>query len=159
MKFALKIKYLTFVLLFFVLCSSFLLTGCSLDGNYVGTYNSTFVDSQNDDISISFTLVIKEDNTFNLIRSYGNGYGPKTYSGYYKSYTNSGQKQLLCIIEEGFVCSIDHPNAWYPYFSICRLDDGTLMATSGTTSSSKYVFTAFGEGAVTKITLILFEKE
>ncbi len=166
MKNALKTKCLTFVLLLTLVCSSLLLGGCSEQTNddeqtndeqtnYVGTYQSTFVDSQNDDESISFTLVINSDKTFALTRYKGDV--TKEFSGYYKSYTESGKEQLLFIVEEGYEFNTVHPNAWNPYFSICRLDDGTLMATAGTTSASAAV-TAFGSGSVTKITLILFTK-
>ena len=162
MKYALKTKCLAFVLLFALLCSSLLLGGCSQETNndeqtnYVGTYQSMFVDSQNDDENISFTLVINRDKTFVLTRYINDN--PKKFSGYYKSYTESGQKQLLFIVEEGYEWDTTHPNAWSPYFSICRLDDGTLMATAGTTSSSVSVVTAFGSGSISKITLILFTK-
>ena len=81
------------------------------------------------------------------------------YTGYYKSYTDSEREQLLCIVEEGFELNDIYPNAWNPYFSICMLDDGTLMATAGTTSTKSTVVTAFGEGSVSEITLILFEKQ
>ena len=156
MKYALKTKCLTFVLLFALLCSSLLLGGCSQQTNYVGTYQSTFVDSQNDDENISFTLVINRDKTFVLTRYIGDS--TDEFSGYYKSYTESGKKQLLFIVEEGYEWNNYHPNAWNPYFSICPLDDGTLMATAGTTSSSSSVVSAFGSGSISKITLILFTK-
>ena len=156
MKYALKIKCLTFVLLLSLLCSSFLLAGCSRQTNYVGTYQSTFVDSQNDEENISFTLAINKDKTFVLTRCIGDS--TKEFSGYYKSYTESGQEQLLFIVEEGYQWNDTHPNAWSPYFSVCRLDDGTLMATAGTTYSSSSVVTAFGSGATSRITLILFTK-
>ena len=156
MKHALKAKYLAFVLLFALLCSSLLLGGCSTHTNYVGTYRSTFVDSQNDEENISFTLVINKDKTFVLTQYRGDS--TKEFSGYYKSYTESGQEQLLFIVEEGYKWNTAHPNAWNPYFSICALDDGTLMATAGTTSSSSSVVSAFGSGSISKITLILFTK-
>ena len=156
MKHALKTKCLAFVLLFALLCSSLLLGGCSTHTNYVGTYQSTFVDSQNDAESISFTLVINKDGTFVLTRYEGDWM--KGFSGYYKSYTEFGQEQLLFIVEEGYKWNAAHPNVWNPYFTICRLDDGTLMATAGTTSSSTEVVTAFGSGEISKITLILFAK-
>ena len=160
MKYALKTKSLAFVLLIVLLCSSLLLVGCSKEKNkktsYVGTYESTFVDSQNDDENISFKLVINEDKTFILTRYKGDL--EEELSGYYKSYTESNKEQLLFIVEEGFEWNSSHPNAWNPYFTVCRLDDGTLMATSGTTSSSNSVATAFGSGAITDITLILFAK-
>ena len=161
MKYALKTKCLAFALLFALLCFSLLLSGCSVQTNYVGTYHSTFVDSQNNDESISFSLVINKDKTFVLTRN--NGDSTKEFSGYYKSYTEFGKKQLLFIVEEGYKWNSLYPNAWNPYFTICRLDDGTLMATAGTTSSSiisNYsVATAFGEGSISEITLILFTKE
>lgn len=160
MKYALKTKSLTFVLLIVLLCSSLLLVGCSKEKNkktsYVGTYESTFVDSQKDEENISFSLAINSDNTFILTRYVGDE--GKEYSGYYKSYTESDKEQLLFIVEEGFEWNSLHPNAWNPYFTVCRLDDGTLMATAGTTSSSSYVATAFGSGSISRITLILFAK-
>ena len=75
MKYALKTKSLTFVLLIVLLCSSLLLVGCSKEKNkktsYVGTYESTFVDSQKDEENISFSLAINSDNTFILTRYVG----------------------------------------------------------------------------------------
>ena len=157
MKHALKTKCLILILLFGLICSSLLLCGCSKSIDYVGTYRSIFVDSQNEDDSISFTLVINKDNKFVLTRYNGNKVNE--YKGYYKTYTDQGQKQLLCIVEEGYVLNSYYPNAWNPYFSICRLDDGTLMATAGSTASYSSGYTAFGSGEETKITLILFSKE
>lgn len=160
MKHALKTKCLILILLFGLICSSLLLGGCSKSAErtgYVGTYRSIFVDSQNEDDSISFTLVINKNNKF-VLTCY-NGDKVNEYKGYYKTYTDQGQEQLLCIVEEGYVWSSLCPNAWNPYFSICRLDDGTLMATAGSTSSYSSVSTAFGSGEKTKITLILFSKE
>ena len=156
MKHTLIAKFLSFILLFSLLCSSLLLGGCSARKSYVGRYRSTFVDSQNDEENISFSLVIKKDKTFVLTRYKGDS--QKEYSGYYKSYTEAGQEKLLFIVKEGFKWNNTHPNAWYPYFSVCRLDDGTLMATAGTTSSDTYVATAFGSGSISRITLILFTK-
>ena len=162
MKYTLKIKCLNFALLLVLICSSLLLWGCSpskdsSNEDYVGTYNSTFVDSQNDDESISFKLVLRNDKSFTLTRYDGDE--TKRYTGYYKTYTDSGKEQLLCIVEEGYKWNDTYPNAWNPYFSLCMLDDGTLMATAGTTSSSYSVVTAFGSGSLSKITLILFEKK
>ena len=156
MKHALKTKCLTLVLLVVLLCSSLWLGGCSARTKYVGTYQSTFVDSQNDEGNISFVLVINEDKTFVLTRYTGNK--TKEFSGYYKSYTESDQEQLLFIVEEGYEWNSYHPNAWTPYFSVCRLDDGTLMATTGTTCSNTSVVTAFGSGSISGITLVLFTK-
>ena len=156
MKHTMKTKYSIFVLLFALLCSSFLLGGCSLFTSYTGTYQSTFVDAQNDDENISFTLDIKSDKTFVLTRCVGEN--SEEYSGYYKSYTEAGQKQLLFVVEEGFEWNHIHPNAWNPYFSVCMLDDGTLMATSGTSASGISTATAFGSGSISQITLILFNK-
>lgn len=162
MKYALKTKSLSFILLLVLICSSLLLWGCSpskdsSNEDYVGTYKSTFVDSQNDYESISFKLVIRNDESFVLTKYYGDD-STQRYSGYYKTYTDSGKEQLLCIVEEGYKWNDIHPNAWNPYFSLCMLDDGTLMATTGTTSSSVSVATAFGSGSISEITLILFEK-
>ena len=155
MKYTLKTKSLAFVLLIVLLCSSLLLVGCSKT-RYVGTYESTFVDSQNYDESISFSLTINRDNTFILTRYVGDK--EKEYSGYYKSYTESNKEQLLFIVEKGYKWNSSYPDAWNPYFTVCRLDDGTLMATPGTTSSSNSNATAFGSGSITNITLILFDK-
>ena len=165
MKKYLKKAYLSIALLLTLLFACFL-GGCTqLNNNttgnkttdFVGTYKSFFVDSQNDADQISFSLEITKDNTFELTR-YDNG-DYKTYSGYCKSYTENGQTQLLCLVEEGYKANDYHPNAWNPYFSVCMLDDGSLMATAGTTSSATSVVTAFGSGSITRITLVLFEKE
>ena len=163
MKFAFKTRFLAFILLLALLCSSLLLGGCAQKENqakkydYVGTYRSTFVDSQNKDESISFELTINRDKTFILTRYYDSS--SKEYTGYYKTYTESDSEQLLFIVEEGFSWNSNYPNAWSPYFTVCRLDDGTLMATAGTTSSDSSVVTAFGSGSISRITLILFVKK
>ena len=161
MKRALKINCLALILLFSLLSSSFLFAGCSnqkenvgssnqKENEYVGTYQSTFVDSQHVDYKISFTLVINEDKTFVLER-YQDDNISSTRSGYYKSYTESDKKQLLCIFDEaGYY--------WYPYFSACRLDDGTLMITGVVTSSSNTILSALGWGKNMPISLILFNK-
>ena len=157
MKHSFKTKCLMVSVVIVLLCFSFLLSGCSQYSDFIGTYKSTFVDSQNNDESVSFTLNIKKDKTFVLTKYYGeNVY---EFSGYYKSYTEYDKKQLLFIVEEGYQWNSKYPNAWSPYFSVCMLDDGTLMATAGSTSSSTSVVTAFGSGSITKITLILFAKE
>ena len=169
-----KIKFFNLFLLFVLLCVSLLLVGCSQQPDdegtnqpddegtnqpdYVGTYLSTFIDSQNDDDNISFTLVINEDKTFVLTGH--NHKEMEEFSGYYKLYTVDGQEQFLFIVEKGFEWNPVYPNAWNPYFSICRLDDGTLMATAGTTFSSNGKFVSvFGSGSVSIITLILFTKQ
>ena len=134
-----------------------LLSGCVGKARpYIGDFHSVFVDSQTDDNTISFTLSIRKDHTFVLYKD--NGYRTREYSGSWKSYTNENQMQLLCLIEEGYSWNSEHPNAWHPYFSLIFLDDGTLMATPGTTTSKTYgVQTAFGSGYL-MITLVLFEK-
>ncbi len=131
-----------------------ILMGCTEDTDYCGTYHSIFVDSQNDAGDISFTLKINKDNTFELNKSTDD----TPYKGTWKSYTESGKQQLLCCIEEGYQWNSYHPNAWHPYFSVCFLDDGTLMASAGSTFTSSSSETAFGRGEITYITLILFEK-
>ena len=149
-------KNLLFLLLFAILSCVFL-SSCSATSRFVGTYESTFVDSQNDEENISFKLVIKKDETFTLTR-YINDKKTKL-TGYCKSYTESGSKELLCVVEDGYSWNSNHPNAWNPYFIISKLDDGTLMAAAGTTSSNTSVATAFGSGEITKITLVLFEED
>lgn len=146
---------IAFMLLITMLFGCFL-SGCSKN-NYVGTYKSVFIDAQDKTRSFSFTLTIEKDNTFTLIRQTNNA--QKTFTGNYKSYTESNQQQLLCIINEGYTLNTSNPNGWNPYFSLCLLDDGTLMATPGTTSTSSSVFTAFGKADGALITLVLFEKE
>ena len=138
---------IVFVLILLFTCTA--LVGCK-SSEFVGEYNSIFVDSQYGD-SISFSLKINEDNTFSL-----SGY--QNYKGIWKSYTESGKQQLLCIEESGYRFNSRYPNAWNPYFTLCILDDGTLMATSGMTSNYTGAVGAFGSGEVTMITLVLFEK-
>jgi hypothetical protein len=152
MKNALKRKYLA-VLLLFALLSTCLFSGCSAGSGYIGSYQSTFVDAQTSKGALSFTLVINRDNTFVLTRC-KDGAAVSEFSGYCKSYTEAGKKQLLCVVEEGRTS-----NSWTPYFSLCKLDDGTVMATAGTTSTNTSVMTAFGSGSSANITLILFDKQ
>lgn len=156
-------KQLSMLLVLALLLSAVcLLVGCEnkdsddISNPYIGDFHSVFVDSQTDDNKISFTLSIREDHTFVLCRD--NGYRTREYSGSWKSFTDENQMQLLCLIEEGYSWSSDHPNAWHPYFSLIFLDDGTLMATPATTSSSSSVVSAFGYGYLI-ITLVLFEKD
>ena len=161
MKYTLKTKCLNFALLLVLICSSLLLGGCSSfknssQENYVGTYRSTFVDSQNTYESISFKLVLRNDMSFTLTRYDGDE--TERYTGYYKSYTDSEREQLLCIVEEGYEWNEIHPNAWNPYFSLCMLDDGTLMITGVVTSSSQKILSALGWGKNMPISLILFNK-
>ena len=142
------------ILVLMVFFSCLTMSGCDPVGQeaFVGEYKSVFVDSQNTDNSISFSLEIKEDGTFVLD-------GHRSYSGTWKSYTQSGTTQLVCIEEEGYTYGTSTPNAWSPYFSLSLLDDGTLMAIPGTTQSSISVRTAFGAGENTHITMVLFEKQ
>lgn len=145
-----KISILFALILLFI-CTT--LTACSLrkGSDYIGKYNSIFVDSQTVNDSIVFSLEINEDNTFSLR-------GRCNYEGTWKSYTESGKQQLLCIVESGYIYSTDYPNAWNPYFTLCILDDGTLMATSGVTSSTYRSLSAFCWGSCSMVTLVLFEK-
>lgn len=157
-----KVKKITitaslFVIIAIIATIPCFFAGCSKESKFYGTYNSIFVDSQNDKDSIQFKLTINKDNTFELSKS-----GTKqseTYKGTWKSYTESKKVQLLCCVEEGFKWNDTHPNAWNPYFTLALLDDGTVMATPGSTFGS-YVSTttAFGYAEISYITLILFEK-
>lgn len=150
-----KAKKITFAVLFLIIAIvSCFAIGCSDGTDYCGTYKSIFVDSQNDDDSISFTLTINKDKSFELSKSPQNA----SYKGTWRSYTESDKKQLLCCIEEGYKWNSSHPNVWNPYFSLCFLDDGTLMATPGSTFSSMSSSSAFGSGQITAITLVLFER-
>ncbi len=148
-----KIKKI--LLLLIALMFPCFLTGCSSTNAYCGTYSSIFVDSQNDEGNISFTLTINSDKTFELSRTPNS----LTYKGTWKSYTdnNSNKTQLICYEKEGYKFNDYHPDAWSPYFTLTMLDDGTLMAAAGSTSSS-YLITAFGSGGITAITLVIFEK-
>ena len=152
-----KIAMFFLAALIVCMCSVLCFTSCSIKyaGNtkaYVGMYTSIFVDSQNDTDTISFSLKINDDKSFVLS-------GAKTYMGTWKSYTESGKTQLLCLVEEGFRYNESHPNGWNPYFTLCFLDDGTLMATPGMTGNSLGSVSAFGSGSVTMVTLVIFEKD
>lgn len=149
---ALKRTYLSALLLLALLLACFL-GGCSAGSGYIGSYQSTFVDAQNAAEDLSFTLVINGDGSFVLTRC-KNGSAVSEYSGRYQSYTENGKKQLLCIMEEGA-----SSNNWTPYFSLCKLDDGSLMATAGTSTTGTKVLTAFGAGSSAQITLLLFAKK
>ena len=137
----------------------FCFSGCDILGgkgkidanDYVGSYQSTFVDSQKAGDSITFSLEIKQDGAFLL-----NG-NDRNYKGTWKSYTQDGKTQILCLVEN-YKWNDNYPDAWNPYFTICILDDGTLMATPAMTSSSYSSTSAFGYGDITMITLVLFEK-
>lgn len=141
---ALKRTYLSALLLLALLLACFL-GGCSAGSGYIGAYESTFVDAQTDKNTLSFTLVINRDNTFTLKRL-ASGNVMEEYTGYYKSYTIEGKKELLCIMDEK-----QGSSSWTPFFTLTKLDDGTLMAATN--------HAAFGVGANrTSISLILFDK-
>ena len=147
-------KFLTTVLAILMLISCICLSSCAEDSpqDYVGEYESVFVDSQNSYDSLTFVLEIKEDGTFKLK---GND---DTINGTWKTYTEGDATQVLCIADDSYRFSREYPTAWNPYFTLCFLDDGTLMASSGSTSSTMKAYSAFGMGVSTLITLILFER-
>ena len=147
------------IALILLLTLSCLLSSCGLRGiRFVGEYTSVFVDSQNKDESISFTLSIYNDKTFVLKRFVADE-EKFAYSGSWKSSSAFGKTELICMVEEGYEYSSNYPNAWNPYFALSFLDDGTLMASSGTTVSKDGAIMVFGWGSKTSITMILFEKE
>jgi hypothetical protein len=55
----------------------------------------------------------------------------------------------------------DLPHTWTPYFTVCLLDDGTLMGTPGTTNIGSGIVGAFGKArySTNLISLVLFTKE
>ena len=124
---------------------------------YAGSYTSVFVDSQSDTKPISFQLTVRKDETFTLIRR--SGEAEIHYGGTYKSHTANGETQLLCLIQEGFKWNSKYPNAWNPYFTLSKLDDGTILASPGNTVTSSSTSSAFGWAQITLITLVLFEKD
>ena len=113
--------------------------------DYVGSYKSIFVDSQKNGDEIVFHLEIKENKTFILQKN-----EEDYYSGAWKSYTQNGRAEILCYQLDGSVKK---------YFCVCMLDDGTLMATPSLTNGEYLgAVGGFGDGALTMITLVLFEK-
>ena len=146
-------KMIASLVLLVCMFALFCFSGCDILGgkgnidvnDYVGSYKSIFIDSQKGDNSITFSLEIGEDKTFSL---QGNGL---EYTGSWKSYTQNGRAEILC-----YRITPYNPKA---YFSVCMLDDGTLMATPSVTNG-EYLGTvgAFGDGGLTVITLVLFEK-
>lgn len=120
---------------------------------FVGSFHSTYSDSQTDDMDICFTLEIKSDRTFTLMKN------EHEYSGTWRSSTKDDSTQLICVMERGYQWNSYHPNTWTPYFVLTFMDDGTLMAVPATTSSSTTVSSAFGNGAITLITLVYFERD
>lgn len=146
-------------LLALLLTLSFVLSSCGIGGSrFVGEYTSVFVDAQNNDESISFSLSIKRDNTF-VLKRFDSGEEKYVRSGSWKSYSALGKTELICIIEEGYQYRSDYPNAWHPYFALAILDDGTLMATTASTLDSGKAVTTFEYAEICQITMILFEKE
>ena len=128
-----------------VLAVSFCLSlgGCSaaeLD-NY--EYTSIFVDAQNEDNSISFTLNLMPGREFSLVKRVGD-VAEFTYTGTWRTSKHLGQVDILCTVEAG------SEDGFYPYFSAETFDDGTLVVTSGAEG-------AFGKGGERNITMILFK--
>ena len=156
-----KIKLIAVMLLSVILLLGF--TACfgkekKAADTFVGEYKSTFVDSQVAGDGLEYLLRINDDNSFTLTCK-KNSEEHFKYTGTWKSYTESGKSQLLCTVESGFQWNKNNPDAWNPYFYLSRMDDGTVMASAGTTSSMNSVVTAFGSGDITLVTLILFEEK
>ena len=136
------LKFLTISLL--IILTAFPLFACKKQSeqNFAGTYKSCFIDQQTAGNKASFTLIIKEDNTFSLLRTDTS----KLTKGSWTTATLDNTKQVLCY-------SNTHENNYYPYFSLTMTDDGKLIASAGTNG---YDF-AFG-WASHPISLIIFEK-
>lgn len=146
-------KILCIILAILIASTCLCVGGCAIRKyRFVGKYESVFVDSQNITDSISFSLEIHGDKTFTLN-------GSQSMKGTWKAYTQAGKTQLLCLVEEGYTWHDIYPDAWNPYFSLCFLDDGTLMATPGTTVGRSSTVSVFGTGSLSMITLVLFEKQ
>lgn len=153
-----KRKYLV-LLLCAVLAVTCILAGCSKKSvkHFAGNYKSTFVDSQNVADSLNFELSIKSDNTFTLKR-YAGIEEKFNYSGTWKSYTENNVARLLCLVEEGYKYSTSLPDIWNPYFELTILDDGSLVAAPGATSSKYSAVAAFGTGEDFFVSLVIFER-
>ena len=90
------------IALVLLLTLSSVLSSCSIGASrFVGEYTSVFVDAQNNDESISFSLSIKNDNTF-VLKRFDSGEEKYVHSGSWKSYSAFGKTELICIIEEGY---------------------------------------------------------
>ena len=119
--------------------------------DFTGRYDSIFIDQQNANNSLSFTLVIKEDNTFTLLRSDSG----KTTKGSWTKATIGSTTQLLCYSYDEY----DKGNKWYPYFSLSMTDDGKIIASPGTNGISfAFGYTYNGSSNYLTISLIVFEK-
>ena len=114
--------------------------------DFIGRFDSIFVDQQNDKETVSFTLNIREDNTFSLIRRDS----AKTTQGTWTVATMAGTKQMMCYADE----EDKDTNKWHAFFSLSMTDDGKIIATPGT--NAKYF--AFGFVGSRPISLIIFEK-
>lgn len=121
--------------------------------DFVGTYKSAFMDAKAEELAVTFTLQVKEDHTFVLNR-FESDVIKATTEGQWKSYTESGKSQILC-----YGASTGEER-WNPYFSLALMDDGTLMASTGTFLCSHDVESAFGYGGGgIQITLVFFDKK
>ena len=129
--------------------------GCKTTTNteqYIGTFNTIFVDQQNTDLSVSFTLVVNEDQTFSLLRRDTSAF----IKGTWTSATISGTTQLLC-----YSNTVTYKNSnWHAYFSLAMSDDGKLLATPATDGDVWAFGTAYNAilGSYKRITLLIFEK-
>lgn len=142
---------LTAIILVLLSLLALCLSGCANEGAYVGEYQSVWVDFQNKERTVSFSLSVKEDGTFVLSRT-----GGETMSGSYKTITEGGATKLLCLVSEGYEWYGAYP-VWEPYFTLSFSDDGTLMATSPFTDKTKATPFGWVDGSVS-VTMILFEK-
>ena len=166
-------KILSLILL---LVTLFCLIGCQFQPqeqngikkeDFYGVYNSVFVDADNEKNSISFELEIKSGGSFTLSRMDKN----RVYEGEWYSYDDAGTVKLLCTVTSGYKWGGAGEDVWNPYFTLTMTEDGTVMAnaplTVGTESklvgqqlnNYNYLDTAFGEGELTLIQLVLFSKK
>ena len=135
-----KIVYLIFAFTILTL----ILASCSMAGLEWKEYDSVFIDSQNEDESISFKLTIAPDRTFTLTRYEGDE-KVFTYEGDSRTSTVRGRTETICTVTS------DVGNNYHPYFTVRYLDDGSIAAFSEGEKS------AFGSGLTSPITLVIFK--
>lgn len=114
--------------------------------DFIGRFDSIFVDQQNDKETVSFTLNIREDNTFSLIRRDS----AKTIQGSWTVATIADTKQMMCYADE----EDKDTDKWHAFFSVSMTDDGKIIATPGTNA----IYFAFGFVGSRPISLVIFEK-
>ncbi len=149
-------KKIAFVVSILII-ASIALVGCSSASSYHGEYTSSFIDVQNVERDNTFSLSIKKDKTFVLIKKSGEEV-IFTREGVWKSATSDNQVSLICLINP-IGWNENLPGIISEYFALSFLDDGSLMAVPSMIGNPNYLSSAFGYGdASIRVSMVHFNK-